>query len=71
MIITQFLDMCITEGKIYFIAKCMVCVNDCYTCTITGKESATAAGIFGQLEHVFETNGIPWVNYVGAGVDNT
>ena len=39
--------------------------------TTTGEASATAAAIFGQLDHVFEINGIPWVNCVGAGVDNT
>ena len=36
-----------------------------------GPHSATAESIFTKMNEVLQSNGIPWANCVGAGVDNT
>ena len=40
-------------------------------CSTTGASSATAGVIFSQMDQMMLYCEVPWINYVGVGVDNT
>lgn len=71
MVTTQLLDMCLTTGiHLVLIRGCYKTVQT-FMISISRQQSATAESIFTKMNHVMQSNHIPWANCVGAAVDNT
>lgn len=57
--------------RIYDDTKRQVTTQLVDMCTTSGRSCGTASAIFSKIDSVISTLGIPWINCVGFGVDNT